>query len=722
MLKRLTVLLLFVLVSGCRTVNNSQATPTPSSSLAAQAGATATQQPAESQSSASPPATPRPMTPQDYLATSVARNEAEYPISTADRYQQLFRPQYHFSPVRGWLGDPDGMIRFNGLYQLFWWGHAESKDLVHWNERIHPMIGDDGSFVYYSGSVVVDKQNTSGLAVDANQPPMVAIYTMHDKSSGKETQGLSISYDDKSFIYYDQSPVLASEPTAFRDPQVFYDAAVGRWIMIIALSDERKVSFYSSKDLKHWDHLSDFGPVGAQSQVWEVPDVFQLSVDGDPNNKKWVLLCGMGPNREQYFVGDFDGEKFTLDPALNGYLLRGDGLPGQVFTDFENGSPAGWTVEGDKIAVGPGDNLGSYHVSGFIGSKFLSTYTPDTTTGDRGKVTLTSPAFTIDKAFINFLISGGNYPDHAAVNLLIDGAIARTATGDNTDIMKWAGWDVSEFTGKQAQIQILDDRTGAEFGHINVDQIMFADTPALFGREHANWLDFGADYYAVRTYRDYDNVENRVVTMGWLGNWEYANDVPTFGGQGELALPRQIGLQSYAGGLRIAQRPIPALEGLRQTPVQIESRAINGVTPLSEFKPARNTYEIDATFVITDPGARFGITTTVSGSYGVSVGYDARTSTLFLDRMNSENAGFNARFAKYLTAPLQAQDGKIRLHIFVDQSSIEVFANNGVVTMSALMFPNPDSLGLELFSENGGVNLLSLSAWPLDSIWPAPAK
>src|SRR5258707_2654121 len=166
MLKRLAALLLFVLVSGCRTVNNSQATPTPLNSLAAQAGATATHQPAESQSSASPEATPRPMTPQDYLATSVARNEPEYPISTADRYQQVFRPQYHFSAVKGWLGDPDGMVRFNGIYQLFWWGHAESKDLVHWNERIQPMIGDDGSFAYYSGSVVVDEQNSSGLALN----------------------------------------------------------------------------------------------------------------------------------------------------------------------------------------------------------------------------------------------------------------------------------------------------------------------------------------------------------------------------------------------------------------------------------------------------------------------------------------------------------------------------------------------------------------------------
>src|SRR5258708_22350475 len=97
--------------------------------------------------------------------------------------------------------------------------------------------------------------------------------------------------------------------------------------------------------------MGDFCLFGAHAQVWEVSDNFQLSVDGNPNNKKWVLLCGMGPNREQYFVGDFDSEKFTLDPALNRYLLRGDGLPCQVFADFQKGPPAGWTVEGGKISV-----------------------------------------------------------------------------------------------------------------------------------------------------------------------------------------------------------------------------------------------------------------------------------------------------------------------------------------------------------------------------------
>lgn len=700
----------------------SQVSPAPQPSPAAQASAAP--QPTAPKSTVTVQPTSSPMAPVDFLAISEARNAVEYPISEASHYQQDYRPQYHFSAAKGWLGDPDGMIRYNDLYHVFWWGHAESKDLVHWNERIQPMIGDDGSFVYYSGSVVVDEGNSSGFAVDPGQPPMVAIYTMHDKASGEETQGLSISYDYVTFVYYDQNPVLDAEQPAFRDPQVFHHPETDRWIMVITLPDERKVSFYASQDLKHWQHLSDFGPIGARSQLWEVPDAFRLSVDGDPNHQRWVLLVGMGPNREQYFVGDFDGERFTLDPAVNGFLLRGEGLPGAVFADFEGGLPEGWTSEGDQVAVGSGDNLGSYQTSGFLGAGFLSTYTPGSQTGDRGVVTVTSPEFIISSSFINFLVAGGSHGKKASVNLLVEGNEELSATGDNSEVMKWMSWDVAGYAGKKARIQIVDTRTSADHGHVSVDHIMFADTPMENGREHALWLDFGADYYAVRTYRDYDDVEDRVVTMGWLGNWEYANDVPTSWGKGALALPREIGLESYAGGLRIVQAPIPALQELRQEQVQIEDRVLaEGVVPLSEFQPARNTYEIDAAFEITDAEARFGIKTVVNGDHEVSVGFDARTSMLFLDRTNSENDEFSPRFSKFLTAPLQPQDGKmIRLHVFVDQSSIEVFANDGVVTMSALMFPNSDSLGIELFSENGQVYLADLKAWELDSIWGAPAE
>ncbi len=632
-------------------------------------------------------------------------------------YDEQYRPQFHFSARSGWLGDPDGMVRYNDKYHVFWWGHAVSNDLVHWEEQPYPMIGDNGSFVYFSGSVVVDEQNTAGFSHDGDEP-MIAVYTMHDRATGEETQGLSISHDETLFHFYEGNPVLDSEDAAFRDPQVWWDEQNQRWLMIIALPDEHKVSFYASPDLKTWEHLSDFGPFGARSQAWEVPDLFQLPIDGDPNNLRWVLLCGMGPNKEQYFIGDWDGTQFTLDTAANGYLLRGEGLPGTVFADFEAGLPEGWTVEGEAISVGVTERLGLYRPTGFLGSGLLSTYTPESYSGDRGVVTITSPAFTVTNSAINFLLSGGAHGSQTAVNLIVDGAVVRRASGDGTLQMKWVGWDVSEFNGVQAQIQVVDDFTGADVGIVNVDHILFSDVLMETGREHANWLDFGPDYYAVRTYRDYDDAENRTVLMGWMGNWEYAQQVPTIWGKGVLALPREIELRSTPGGLHIFQRPIPALETLRTDAVHVSETELNGTRPLTEFTPTRNTYEIETAFEVTDPQARFGLRLAISeDGESISVGYDARTGNVFIDRTNPENGDFSAYFAKYAVAPLLPQDGLIRLHIYVDQSSVEVFANDGEVSLSAVMFPHSGSTGIELFSEGGSARLTTLQAWALTSIW-----
>jgi len=356
---------------------------------------------------------------------ALALNPVTQNKESAVSYTENFRPQYHFSPVSGWIGDPDGMVHYNGTYHVFWWGHAESKDLVHWTQQPFPMLSGKEQYDYYSGSVVVDQGNTSGLGT-GNQPPMVAVFTLHPYATGQDIQALALSSDYTYFNLYDHNPILDSGRPGTRDPQVWFDAEHKRWLMVIALADDRKVSFYTSPDLKSWTHLSDFGPVGAHSGVWEVPDLFKLPVDGDPAKAKWVLLVGMGPNQEQYFIGDFDGTKFTLDPATNGYLLRGEGLPGSIFADFEHGLPDGWKLDGRPIAIGNGDVLGYYKVTGYLGDGFLSTYPRASFSGDPGTVKVTSPTFTITNNAINFLISGSLYSPYTGVNLLINGAVVRS--------------------------------------------------------------------------------------------------------------------------------------------------------------------------------------------------------------------------------------------------------------------------------------------------------
>lgn len=633
------------------------------------------------------------------------------------QYTETYRPQFHFSPSSGWIGDPDGTVRYNNKYHLFWWGHAISNDLVYWTEKSWPMQGDNSTFDYFSGSVVVDSKNTAGFNTGSNAP-MVAIYTMNNKATGYQTQGLSYSNDFitdyTNFTQYTSNPVLGIGSKAFRDPSVFWDAINNQWIMAIAESDNKKVDFYYSTNLKTWRILNSFGPLGAKESAWECPDLVQLPVDGNMNNKKWVLICGVGPNKIQYFLGDFDGYYgFDIDPACDSYLRQGVGIVGDVISDFETTTYSGWTTEGTAFGAGPasGSLSGQMSVGGYLGNRLCNSYNG----GDGTIGKLTSSVFTISKNCINFLIGGGNNPGGTCINLVVDGTVVQSTTGANTETLKWAGWNVSQWKGKQAYIEIVDNSTGS-WGHITIDNIMSSDVLLNYNREHALFADFGSDFYAARTYRDYDNVENRTVWLGWMGNWDYANSTPTSWGRGHESIPREIALKTFADGIRLVQKPIPALQKLRNDSVIISNRTFQDTQTLTEFIPKVNCYEIDAVFNIT-AGANFGMNLCVEGTNKVVLGYDATTSNIYLDRRNSGNVSFSSSFPNIVSAPLLPDNGQIKLHVYVDQSSVEVFANDGVKVISSLIFPEPSSKGIQFFSTNGQTTVESFKAYNLKSIW-----
>lgn len=250
-------------------------------------------------------------------------------------YTERYRPQYHFTPAVNWMNDPNGMVYYNGEYHLFYqynpfgirwghmsWGHAVSRDLVHW-EHLPVAIPEADGVMAFSGSAVVDWNNTSGFGEDG-RPPMVAIYTGHSEQG--QDQRLAYSNDSgRTWTIYEGNPVLDRGLKDFRDPKVFWYEPDQKWVMVVALPVEHKVQFYASKDLKAWTHLSDFGPAGAVGGIWECPDLFPLPVDGDPNNVRWVLDVNLNPggpaggSAGQYFIGHFDGKTFTTDgPARTG--------------------------------------------------------------------------------------------------------------------------------------------------------------------------------------------------------------------------------------------------------------------------------------------------------------------------------------------------------------------------------------------------------------------
>lgn len=334
------------------------------------------------------------------------------------------RPAYHFSPAKNWLNDPNGLVLRKGVYHLFFqynplgnvwgnmsWGHATSTDLVHWDEQ--PVaIPFDANEVVYSGSVVVDKANSSGLGTKKN-PPLVAMYTSaYTAASGREgiqAQSLAYSTDDgQTWTKYAGNPVIDISSREFRDPKVFWYEPAKEWRMVAVIANEHKVLIWRSADLKQWTRLSEFGPRNAIGGIWECPDLFPLAVDGDPDNVKWVMLVSLDPGAiaggsgTPYFVGDFDGTTFTPDGPTSyepptGTLLQG----------FENGY-AGWRPTGTAFGSQPasGSLPGQQPVTGHVGERLVNSFIDF----DAAQGELTSPEFTVDQRYLNFLIGGGRHP------------------------------------------------------------------------------------------------------------------------------------------------------------------------------------------------------------------------------------------------------------------------------------------------------------------------
>lgn len=250
-------------------------------------------------------------------------------------YTEKWRPQYHYSPAHRWIGDPCGLVHFNGKFHAYCWGAAESDDLVHWQE-INPEAVKNlpEGISPFTGSVVVDKDNTAGYGKNA----FIAAFTSFDRASKKQSQSIAFSHDEgKTFQYYDLNPVIDTWSTEFRDPTVIWDENNSRWVMLVAKALEKKVAFYSSDDLKHWVWMSDFGPEGDNEKSWECPDMFRLPVEGS-DIKKWVLVVSVNWAREQYFVGEFNGTEFIPDTRFQEPLYIDAGLDyyaSRAFQDYD---------------------------------------------------------------------------------------------------------------------------------------------------------------------------------------------------------------------------------------------------------------------------------------------------------------------------------------------------------------------------------------------------
>lgn len=515
------------------------------------------------------------------LALTLLASFATAAAQESPTYVERYRPQYHFTPAANWMNDPNGLVFFAGEYHLFYqfnpygntwghmsWGHAVSQDLVHWR-HLPVAIPEVDGVMAFSGSAVVDSNNSSGFG-RPDQPALVATYTGYRGAQKSQSQYIAYSTDrGRSWTRYAGNPVLDIGARDFRDPKVFWYESQRKWVMVVALAAEHKISVYSSPDLKQWTHLSDFGPAGEVGGAWECPDLFQLPVDGDPSKTRWVLIVNLNPgglgggSGTQYFVGDFDGSRFTADQ--------------------------------------------------------------------------------------------------------------------------------SEYTSAVA---------GAS-------------------RKPTLWADYGRDFYAAVSWSNIPATDGRRVWIGWMNNWQYGKDIPTSPWRSAQSAPRALTLRTTPTGIRLAQQPVAELERLRGPRRRIGPRTIPaGSTSLVSRGIAGRALEIVADLEA-GSATEFGLKVRVGRNEETVIGIDPHAGQIFVDRIRSGQVGFHPEFGGRHAGPLPVEHGRVRLHVLVDWSSVEVFAGAGETVITDQIFPAGTSAGVALYAKGGTARLISLDAWPLRSIWTA---
>ena len=269
--------------------------------------------------------------------------------------REQYRPIYHHTPAYGWMNDPNGMFYKDGVWNLYFqhnpygsqwenmtWGHSTSTDLVHWKYE-GDAVEPDALGTVFSGSAVVDMENTSGFGKGA----VIALYTSAGES---QTQSLVYSTDNgKTFHKFEGNPVITSNVPDFRDPHVFWNEDIKKWNMILAAGQHMEI--YSSDNLKDWKYESSFGEMyGNHGGVWECPDLMKMKVRGT-DKEKWMLICNINPggpfggSATQYFVGDFDGHKFTCDSKPEVTKWMDYGKDHYATVTFDN------APEGRRVAI-----------------------------------------------------------------------------------------------------------------------------------------------------------------------------------------------------------------------------------------------------------------------------------------------------------------------------------------------------------------------------------
>jgi levanase len=311
--------------------------------------------------------------------------------------------------------------------------------------------------------------------------------------------------------------------------------------------------------------------------------------------------------------------------------------------------------------------------------------------------------------------------DEESVNLVVNGKVVRTATGNDSETLDWASWDVKEFVGQQAQIKVVDNnRCG--WGHILADEFTLSAKPARSNLEAYDWLDYGRDYYASVSFGNMP--DNKRVMLGWMNNWDYANDIPTSPWRSAMALPREVNLTQTPDGPRLTQSAVKQVDKLDEKASYNDKKG--GPIPAGAHQlPAATSGQVQQVDITFAPGTakKSGITVLGDETSSTTIGYDATTGKIFVDRTKSGNTAFHPAFASIEDAPVALdKNGNITMRLYLDHSSVEVFAQGGLRTITDQVFPNAGADKMAVFAEGGTAQLKSLTVTPLEKAMFLPEK
>ena len=629
-------------------------------------------------------------------------NFSENKSNTQLMNTEQYRPGYHFTPIENWMNDPNGMVYYDGEYHLFYqynpfgntwghmsWGHAVSRDLIEW-EHLPLALAEENDVMIFSGSAVVDWKNSSGFGID-NKPPLVAIYTGHEEENRKQYQSIAYSNDKgRTWTKYTGNPVLDIGMKDFRDPKVFWYEPDQKWVMIVALSLERKLHLYSSTDLKQWSFMSEFGPKNAVKGIWECPDLFEMKTnDGE---SKWVLSINLGRHSVaggsggQYLIGTFDGTEFKADE--DHFLEEKNYMPSSSFLASTS------TTE----AV-------SAQSQSLLNESFFSL--------DEDSKTYTSNPFTLTADYVNFSMatfapSEENIPN---IELWIGDQLIRNSANNELNIDEWKAWNVAAYRDQTAAMKIKKTETDSEI-NIIIDHIHQSNQAAYSPTETTQWMDYGTDFYAAVSWSDVPQEDGRRIWIGWMNNWHYANQIPSGKWRSSMSIPRSLELVRKENGYELLQQAVEEIKKYRKpvfnskkTTVKAFQSELNKLALSDQFEVA---FEIDLT-----------ATESLKMFFGDPVlpailwEYDTQNQMVSTERLANGNEYFHPKFSNHQQFKVEAESGLLKIRFFVDRTSLEIFHQNGAEVSTQLMYPISNNFKWKLESDNQDAVLYNMSIFKL---------